>query len=61
VFLIDDSGSMSGLRWKEAGSALASVAEKAAMYDPDGIDIHFLNSSEVGQDITVSNNNFTSL
>ncbi|KAG9082673.1 hypothetical protein FRC07_014137 [Ceratobasidium sp. 392] len=52
VFLVDDSGSMSGSRWKEAGNALASVAEKAAIYDPNGIDIHFLNSPEFVQEVT---------
>ncbi|QRV87272.1 von willebrand factor type A domain protein [Ceratobasidium sp. AG-Ba] len=52
VFLIDDSGSMSGARWKEAGRALANVAEKASMYDPNGIDIHFLNSYESARDVT---------
>ncbi|KAG8724667.1 hypothetical protein FRC09_015811 [Ceratobasidium sp. 395] len=52
VFLVDDSGSMSGARWKEAGDALASVADKAAIYDPNGIDIHFLNSPESAQEVT---------
>ncbi|KAG8747074.1 hypothetical protein FRC10_002490 [Ceratobasidium sp. 414] len=47
----DDSGSMSGSRWKEAGNALAGVAEKAAIYDPNGIDIHFLNSPESARDV----------
>ncbi|KAG8791068.1 hypothetical protein FRC12_010258 [Ceratobasidium sp. 428] len=52
VFLVDDSGSMSGARWKEAGDALASVADKAAIYDPNGIDIHFLNSPELALEVT---------
>ncbi|KAG8779681.1 hypothetical protein FRC12_023949 [Ceratobasidium sp. 428] len=43
---------MSGARWKEAGDALASVADKAAIYDPNGIDIHFLNSPESAQEVT---------
>lgn len=50
---------MSGPRWKEAGSALANVAEKAAIYDPNGIDIHFLNSQEAARDLTVSCHIFT--
>ncbi|KAG8785395.1 hypothetical protein FRC12_017655 [Ceratobasidium sp. 428] len=58
VFLIDDSGSMAGSLWREAGEALEGVARVAAQYDDDGIDIHFLNSREsligaqVGQTIT---------
>ncbi|KAG8747075.1 hypothetical protein FRC10_002491 [Ceratobasidium sp. 414] len=46
VFLIDDSGSMAGSLWREAGKALEGVARVAAQYDDDGIDIHFLNSRE---------------
>ncbi|KAJ7619368.1 hypothetical protein FB45DRAFT_799734 [Roridomyces roridus] len=51
VILLDDSGSMalSGshrgvTRWEEAGQALSKLAEIAAQYDKDGIDIHFLNN-----------------
>ncbi|KAG9086575.1 hypothetical protein FRC07_013052 [Ceratobasidium sp. 392] len=46
VFLIDDSGSMAGSLWREAGRALEAVARVAAQYDDDGIDIHFLNCRE---------------
>ncbi|KAG8782724.1 hypothetical protein FRC12_020502 [Ceratobasidium sp. 428] len=46
VFLIDDSGSMAGSLWREAGEALEGVARVAAQCDDDGIDIHFLNSRE---------------
>ncbi|RDB26559.1 hypothetical protein Hypma_005612 [Hypsizygus marmoreus] len=45
VFVVDDSYSMrSESRWKDAEMALASVAQAAASYDADGIEIHFLNS-----------------
>ncbi|KAJ7878434.1 hypothetical protein B0H13DRAFT_2052678 [Mycena leptocephala] len=54
VILVDDSGSMTlpgsrkGVtRWFEAGQALEALAETAAQYDADGIDIHFLNSKSV--------------
>ncbi|KAG8779682.1 hypothetical protein FRC12_023950 [Ceratobasidium sp. 428] len=46
VFLIDDSGSMAGSLWREAGKALEGVARVAAQYDDDGIDLHFLNCRE---------------
>lgn len=46
VFLVDDSGSMAGGLWREAGKALAGVAQVASQYDDDGIDIYFLNSKE---------------
>ncbi|KAJ7847431.1 hypothetical protein B0H13DRAFT_84516 [Mycena leptocephala] len=49
VILLDDSGSMtmpgseSRSRWFEASQALEALAETAAKYDTDSIDIHFLN------------------
>lgn len=49
VFLIDDSGSMEGSRWAEAGRTLEEVARLAAKYDPNGIDIHFLNAVNAGR------------
>ncbi|KAG9073740.1 hypothetical protein FRC06_011179, partial [Ceratobasidium sp. 370] len=52
VFLIDDSGSMAGSLWREAGKALEGVARVAAQYDDDGIDIHFLNSKESMYSVT---------
>ncbi|CCO30059.1 hypothetical protein RSOLAG1IB_03192 [Rhizoctonia solani AG-1 IB] len=48
VFLVDDSGSMAGTRWNEASTALAGVARIASQYDPDGVDIYFLNSTAGG-------------
>lgn len=43
VFLIDDSGSMTGRNWTEAREALASITDICTRYDRDGIDIYFLN------------------
>lgn len=54
VFLVDDSGSMYGNRWGEAGRALAGVARIAAQYDNNGIDVYFLNSPEKASGLTVS-------
>ncbi|TFK66969.1 hypothetical protein BDN72DRAFT_125427 [Pluteus cervinus] len=50
VIVVDDSGSMTwDSRWEQsvnsnAGEALAQLAEVAAEYDKDGLDIRFLNS-----------------
>lgn len=51
VIIVDDSGSMqlappSGgpTRWQEARDALAGLTSLVANKDPDGIDVHFLNS-----------------
>ncbi|PVF96352.1 hypothetical protein CPB86DRAFT_787101 [Serendipita vermifera] len=52
IIIVDDSSSMAGARWFEAREALAGVAELASKYDSDGIDIHFLNSTLVGQGLT---------
>ncbi|CED85155.1 von Willebrand factor, type A [Phaffia rhodozyma] len=51
VFLIDDSGSMAGGRWRECRDALASVVSTAARYDDDGLDVHFLNSARIGHNL----------
>ncbi|KAG8901300.1 hypothetical protein FRB99_005415 [Tulasnella sp. 403] len=40
--------SMIGDRWSEARAALAGIADIAARYDKNGLDIHFLNSKAVG-------------
>ncbi|OCF73277.1 hypothetical protein I204_06508 [Kwoniella mangroviensis CBS 8886] len=51
VFLVDDSTSMAGDRWSEARQALMEVAEIAARYDENGVDIYFLNSKRVGKEL----------
>ncbi|WWD04534.1 hypothetical protein V865_002604 [Kwoniella europaea PYCC6329] len=51
VFLVDDSTSMAGERWSEASQALMEVAEIAARYDENGVDIYFLNSKRVGKEL----------
>ncbi|GFF46726.1 hypothetical protein IFM51744_06391 [Aspergillus udagawae] len=43
IFVVDDSSSMLGARWKEAEEALAAIAPICTRYDQDGIDIYFLN------------------
>ncbi|KAG9103467.1 hypothetical protein FRC06_010575 [Ceratobasidium sp. 370] len=48
VMIVDDSSSMEGESWAEARDALAGLADAAARYDQDGIDVHFLNDSRVG-------------
>ncbi|KAG5636434.1 hypothetical protein H0H81_008076 [Sphagnurus paluster] len=48
VLLVDDSKSMRGSRWTQAGKALSTLATIAARYDEDGIDIEFLNSKRRG-------------
>jgi len=43
VFLIDDSGSMAGSRWRETADALETITPICTAHDADGIDIYFLN------------------
>ncbi|KAL8705721.1 MAG: hypothetical protein Q9201_001155 [Fulgogasparrea decipioides] len=43
VFLVDDSTSMGGYRWKTAAKVLADVASIAVKYDRNGVDLRFLN------------------
>lgn len=43
IFLIDDSGSMSGRNWQETSDALSAISPIITEQDADGIDIYFLN------------------
>lgn len=44
VFLVDDSGSMAGQSWREAGDLLRAIAPICTSHDSDGIDVYFLNT-----------------
>ncbi|WWC65789.1 uncharacterized protein I303_108411 [Kwoniella dejecticola CBS 10117] len=55
VLLIDDSSSMKGRRWNEARTSLMGVADIAARYDQDGIDVRFLNSRKEGDGLKTGN------
>jgi uncharacterized protein YegL len=46
IFLIDDSGSMAGGRWRETGEALETITPICTAHDADGIDIFFLNHKD---------------
>lgn len=52
VIVVDDSASMLSY-WEDTRNALSVVAEQAAKYDPDGIDVCFLNDKIVGRNLTV--------
>lgn len=43
IFLIDDSGSMAGSRWRETSQALETILPICTQRDTNGIDIFFLN------------------
>lgn len=45
-FLIDDSASMYGRRWREVGEALVSVVPVCTKHDSDGVGVWFLNKKE---------------
>lgn len=47
IFLIDDSGSMAGSRWKEVTGALELIAPICAARDENGVDVWFLNNQRV--------------
>jgi hypothetical protein len=49
--IVDDSSSMAGERWSQAREALMGVAETAARYDEQGVDIYFINSKRVGKEL----------
>lgn len=43
VFVIDDSGSMSGKSWEEVAGVLRAITPICTTHDKDGIDLYFLN------------------
>ncbi|TLD08260.1 uncharacterized protein PgNI_06989 [Pyricularia grisea] len=51
IFLIDDSGSMAGARWREVQTVLNQIVPVCAVHDEDGIDIEFLNSRTKFQNV----------
>lgn len=50
VFLIDDSGSMTGRSWRETQQAMSTMLPTIFAHDEDGPDLYFMNhkSSDVG-------------
>ncbi|KAI9795448.1 MAG: hypothetical protein M1835_005782 [Candelina submexicana] len=48
VFLVDDSGSMRGPRWRMAERALAEITLRVFPHNRSGVDVRFLNSEEEG-------------
>ncbi|KAJ6571683.1 hypothetical protein B0H19DRAFT_664700 [Mycena capillaripes] len=51
VLIVDDSRSMKGELWKQAGKALQDLAAVASEYDSDGLEIHFFNSTVVAKQV----------
>jgi uncharacterized protein YegL len=45
IFLIDDSGSMAGGRWRQTADALMTITPVCTAHDEDGVDIYFLNQA----------------
>ena len=45
---------MAGARWEQAKDTIVGVAEIAAGYDDDGVDVYFLNSKRVGKELKVN-------
>ncbi|KAK5997152.1 hypothetical protein PT974_02505 [Cladobotryum mycophilum] len=43
IFVIDDSGSMTGASWRETEAALRAITPICTSHDADGIDLYFLN------------------
>ena len=61
VFLIDDSPSMRGEKWGLVQKILDYSIVVAARYDPDGVDIHFMNNIKANQDSVKDSKFATSL
>ena len=43
-FLVDDSDSMDGVRWRTAKQVMARIASIAVIYDKTGVDVRFFNA-----------------
>ena len=50
IFLIDDSPSMRGEKWELVQKILDYSTVVATQYDPDGIDVHFMNNTRANED-----------
>ena len=50
VFLVDDSPSMEGEKWELVQKILDYSTVVATRYDPDGIDVHFMNNTNASRD-----------
>ena len=50
VFLIDDSPSMRGEKWELVQKILDYSIVVVTRYDPDGVDVHFMNNTRANQD-----------
>ena len=61
VFLIDDSPSMRGENWELVQKILDYSIVVAARYDPDGIDINFMNNTRANKDGVKDSNFATTL
>ncbi|KOS20567.1 hypothetical protein ESCO_005454 [Escovopsis weberi] len=48
VFVIDDSGSMTGSSWRETEAALRAITPICTSHDADGVDVYFLNHRSGG-------------
>ena len=51
IFVIDDSASMQGSRWKEVSNTLKSITPICTVRDADGIDIWFLNHASIYRNV----------
>jgi len=51
--LVNDSATMAGDKWDQVMNVIVGVAEMAAKYDEDGVDVYFLNSKRVGKELKV--------
>ncbi|KJZ80320.1 hypothetical protein HIM_00170 [Hirsutella minnesotensis 3608] len=49
VFLIDDSSSMVGGRWRDVMTALGQIMPVCTSHDDDGVDVYFMNNLEHGR------------
>ncbi|KAG9008062.1 hypothetical protein FRB90_009102 [Tulasnella sp. 427] len=49
IFVVDDSGSMEGERWRTASEALKDLVNLVKDWDTNGIDIYFLNAANSGK------------
>ena len=50
---VNDSASMAGDKWEQVMNVIIGVAELAAKYDEDGVDVYFLNSKRAGKELKV--------
>ncbi|KYK55213.1 hypothetical protein DCS_07175 [Drechmeria coniospora] len=61
IFLIDDSSSMLGPRWREVQAALQQITPVCTSHDDDGVDLYFMNHQSQNSSLSKASSGYYGL